>query len=149
MPTWSWMLAAACLAAGCSADVPATAPVSGIVELDGKPLKGHQHGGVMFTPTGGRLAKGAIEPGGSFRLSTFTEEGGDGAIPGLAKVWVTATVNDPSAPPTEGGDAVRWIIPLKFGNPDTSGLACDVKAGEENVFRIKLSSDGSGQIEAE
>jgi hypothetical protein len=100
-----------------------------------------------LVPEGGKMAKGKIESDGSFRLSTFGDE--DGAIVGRASMAISATVEDPSAPEGEKYQGVRWIIPRKFGSGDTSELECEVKPGKENVFRIAISSDGSGVIKAE
>lgn len=131
---------------GCGSDRPDTATVRGVVELDGKPLSGFDNAGVLLTPKGGRMAKGVVQDDGSFELSTFGS--GDGAIVGPAHVTVSATVDEPGAVTVDRGIGVRWIIPERFGGED-SGLSCDVAAGKENVFRIRLTSDGSGQVIAE
>jgi hypothetical protein len=134
------------LSAGCGGNRPSTATVRGTVELDGRLLNGFDHGGVVFTPKGGRMAKGVIETDGSFQLSSFGR--GDGAIIGTAHVTVSATVDDPEAKTVDRGVGVRWIIPAKFSGDD-SGLQCEVLPGQENVYRIKLSSDGTGEIEVQ
>lgn len=140
------LLSAVCGLAGCGESRPETARVSGTVEFDGELMTTAQYGSVVFTPTGGRLAKGRIESDGSFELSTFRS--GDGAITGIARVGVSATVDGPGSSPEEKYQGVRWLIPMKFGSGDTSGLTCEVQAGK-NVFKISLSSDGTGTIEAQ
>ena len=137
---------ASIVALGCGSDRPGTATVRGVVELDGKPISGFDNAGVLFTPRGGRMAKGVVQADGTFELSTFGS--GDGAIVGPAHVTVSATVDEPDAVTVDRGVGVRWIIPERFGGED-SGLSCDVVAGKENVFRIRLASDGSGEITAE
>lgn len=58
-------------------------PVSGVVTLDGKPLK---YTRVTFNPVerGGHMAVGMTDEQGRFTLTTF--EDGDGALPGEYKV---------------------------------------------------------------
>lgn len=132
---------------GCGDDRPDLAPVSGSVELDGKPLTEFDHAAVIFTPKGGRTAKGVIDPSdGTFELTTYRS--GDGAIVGPALVSVSATVDDSSGP-EDKYQGVRWVIPKDFADRDLSGLRCEVVAGEKNVFRVRISSDGTGVIEAE
>lgn len=89
------------------------------------------------------MARGVINQQGAFELSTFEE--GDGAPVGPANVTVSATVDDPNATNVERGIGVRWVIPESFSS-EGSGLQCEVLPGEENVFRIELQSDGTGQI---
>ena len=133
------------LVVGCSGNLPRTAVVRGIVELDGSPLTGFDNASVLLTPRAGRMATGVVQPDGTFELGTFAD--GDGAIPGPAHVAVTATVDDPNAKNIERGIGVRWIIPSHFGGDD-SGLSCEVVPGKENVFRIQLTSSGEGSIAA-
>lgn len=136
------------LGTGCNGDRPETAPVSGIVEYDGQPISGFERGAVTFTPRGGPMAKGTIDPSdGSFRLTTYRD--GDGALIGPARVAVSATVDDPRATADDKYPGVRWVIPEKFADRDQSGLTCEVVADEQNVFRIKLSSNGDGTVEVE
>jgi hypothetical protein len=132
------------MALGCGKSLPEVAPVSGVVEFDGKPLSGFQHAAVAFTPEGGRPAKGTISPAdGTFELSTYTP--GDGARIGQHTVAVSATVDDPSSQVEDKYPGVRFITPDKFANRDTSGLTYEVKP-EGNVLRIQLRSDGTGTI---
>src|SRR5689334_20558006 len=77
---------------GCGGTGPELAKVRGRVEFDGKSLPKFENAAVVFTPPGGRLAKGVIETDGTFELSTY--QSGDGAAVGNAKVTVTAAVKD-------------------------------------------------------
>src|SRR5262245_39545204 len=73
--------AALSLIAGCrNAHELDTAPVTGNVLLNGKPLTS---GTVTFVPPKGRVANGEIRSDGSFELSTY--RAGDGAIVGPHK----------------------------------------------------------------
>lgn len=132
---------------GCSQRGLDLAPVAGVVELDGKPLTGFQNGGVVLTPTGGRLATGVISPAdGTFELTTY--EKGDGAKLGAATIAVSATVDDPTATSKIEGrhQQIKSVIPQQFSDQATSNLTYDVVDGE-NFLRIKLSSNGSAVIE--
>jgi hypothetical protein len=134
----------ALLIVGCGGRLPETAPVHGVVSVNGKPISGFDNAAVAFTPTGGRPAKGVISKGdGSFNLSTY--KSGDGARLGRHTVAVSATVNDPSTKTEEKYPGVRFVIPEKFCNGDTSGLTYDVKSGS-NGIEIQLHSNGTGTI---
>src|SRR5262245_14573061 len=116
-----WLLIAlSCLAlAGCGGSPADLAQVRGRVEFDGKSLPKFDNAAVVFTPQGGRLAKGVIASDGSFQLSTYKD--GDGAVVGKTKVLVSATLND-KKPDDDRYSGLKWVIPEKFGNADTSGL---------------------------
>lgn len=136
------------IAPGCGNDGPAVAPVRGVVELDGKPLTGFDRGGVTFTPVAGPLAKGLIDPAdGSFELTTYND--GDGAIVGPAMVSLRAAADNPGGIRTEKHTGSRSVLPKDFADRDLSGLTYEVVGGKTNVVRIKISSDGSGTVEAE
>ena len=91
--------------------------VKGTVTFDdGTPLT---TGGVMFVD-GSYTATGAIKPDGSYVLSSLTL--GDGVKSGNYKVTVSAQ--------TGGGideGPVVNLVDVKFADPATSGLTCDVK----------------------
>jgi hypothetical protein len=83
------LLAMALLASGSGCGGPAKpVKVEGVVTLDGKPVKGAT---VTLFPQDGAAhsASGFTDPGGVFRLTTYSV--GDGAIPGDYKVTVTVT----------------------------------------------------------
>ena len=139
-------LALTAILVGCNQSAKELAPVSGVVELDGKPLTGFQHGGVVLTPKGGRLATGVISPtDGTFQLSTYNP--GDGAVIGPAKIGVSATIDDTSAAGKIEGrhQQVKSIIPAQFSG-EASTLVYEV-VDDDNFLRIKLASDGNAVIE--
>ena len=132
----------------CGSNTPRTSSVSGVVEMDGKPLTGFDKGSVVLTPSNGRLAVGAIDSqSGTFQLQTYSP--GDGAIVGPARVAVIAIKETSSSSADDRYAAGRSILPEHFSDRDNSGLECEVKPGNANVFRIVLSTDGSGKIETQ
>lgn len=115
-----------------------TAPVSGVVTVDGEPLTG---GTIYFTTGRGRGAGAKIQPDGSYELRTYRD--GDGAAVGLNKVGVTAYDNmalyyQQAAGESAGGGRPRPLIPPKYFDPETSGLEFDVKAGKRNQADFDL-----------
>ena len=108
---------------GCSRG-PKTVPVTGKVTYQGQPLK---FGSVMFQPEKGRMAKGQIQPDGTFTLST---DGKEGAVPGMHKVGVTCfelqSPNPPATPPGQEPSNGRSFIPQKYNSPTGSGIAVEV-----------------------
>ena len=82
---------------------------------------------------------------GSFELYTY--KSGDGARLGRHDVAVSATVEDPTDK-NERYPGVRFIIPEKFGNRDTSGLSYEVKP-DGNTIEIQLKSNGTATIVAQ
>lgn len=109
-----------------------TAPVSGKVTLDGKPLP---QGMVYVISTKGRSAKALIQEDGTFVLSTYGK--GDGVQVGTHAATVAAL-------PADEGDArskkLRVPVPRRYARPATSGLKIEVKAGENNEVEWALSS---------
>jgi hypothetical protein len=135
--TASWLLLtlAACCPLGCgrASHELATAPVSGQVTLDGKPLTS---GYVIMMPPQGRMARGAIQPDGSFVMGTYTSD--DGAQVGQLSVAVTPM------PVEEGGQASKGVpVPLKYGQAQTSGLSIGVQPGEQNKVEFALTTEPS------
>jgi hypothetical protein len=124
-----------CLA-GCSSG-PKTYPVEGtVVFKDGTPFPG---GLVEFEPVTAdpklRVnARGAVQPDGTFRLTTFKE--GDGAVEGQHRAVVL-----PPAPPNLVEDRTKPPPPLildrRFMSYDTSGLQFTVTQGL-NRFTIEV-----------
>lgn len=129
-------------------------PAGGVVTMDGQPVAGaavtfHPASGVGGGPPQRDLkpaARAKTDAEGRFRLWTFEE--GDGAVPGehvvtINKVEITASQEDPDA---EGYDAARaaaepppkYIVPEKYGNPNTSGLTETVSPDGPNDFRFDL-----------
>ena len=122
----------ACMAAvGCS-NQPEVAPVSGVVNLDGKPLPG---GRIMFEPIAlgknkilGKAAIGQIQQDGSFVLTTYKE--GDGALIGPHHPVVLENreedKNSPRGP--------------KIGVVRMTDTTLEVIEGNDNVFTIEMNS---------
>lgn len=128
-----------CLAlasAGCGSDGLQLTPVDGVVMLDGKPLAGAS---ILFQPeAGGRPATGLTDAQGKFVLTTLEE--GDGAHVGVNKVSVAKQeVVAPKKKLEEGEfEAIKFITPVKYASPNTSGLTVDVQPGMGQVT-LKLS----------
>jgi hypothetical protein len=126
----------AVFATGCGAGGPATAPVSGTVIYNGKPVP-NAH--VSFVPSdpSRRAAEGLTDTSGRFTLGTFSAS--DGAIVGKYKIGVIANGPPRPAKPGEGsgmpGETVPGepSIPKKYFSPETSGLEHEVKSGRNSV----------------
>lgn len=124
---------------GCGDGRLPTAPVSGVVTLDGKPVTS---GAVVFTPDHGWPAQGELDSDGRFVLSTYEE--GDGAILGEHRIVVIAqTGDDPEEhferPPSK---PIKSLVPDRYANKATSGLSYEVKPGESNEVQLPLLSKG-------
>jgi hypothetical protein len=130
---------ALCLGCGDSVEL---VPVRGRVFCDDQPL---QFGSVTFQPSGGKAARGSIQPDGTFQLTTFRQ--GDGAVAGRHRVRVTCyTLQNPkaalpSAESEEIGGLGEALIPEKYANYATSGLVVDVQPAMQDEVVIRLSSD--------
>lgn len=147
---WSWCRATtsavviAVVITGCGRG-PKTAPVSGLVTLDGKPVAG---AAVLFMPVeGGVPGRAATKDDGSFSLSTFQER--DGALVGRHRVAVTKVETTGLTAGADGvsgkldGRQIRttWLTPQRYGAPATSGLEATVEKGVKNAFEFRLTSD--------
>jgi hypothetical protein len=142
MPTLSlrclgvWLVLAALCSGGCGAGKPALAQVRGTVSYRGVPL----HGGlIVFTPdeargTHGQLAHAQIQADGSYSLTTGETAG---AVPGWHRITVVC-VETPTGGPGQGLASVHSLLPEKYCDPDRSGLAREVKAGQVNVLDLDL-----------
>lgn len=135
-------------------NIPQTAPVSGTVTLDGKPVDGAT---VVFVPTGTPAYGAYAITDSSGRFTLKSSETVTGAVPGGYLVQVTKLVPDTSGSvavtPEEaehegqagGGSQVsvgrtKNVLPEKYANPKTSGIEVTVPAeGIENL-EIKLTS---------
>jgi hypothetical protein len=131
------------LVTGCGPSRPKTAPVSGVVTLDGKPVAGAS---VMLTPDdGGRPALGESDAEGKFALATF--EPGDGALVGkhhvtVRKVEISGVQADRdglSGQPMRGGVREKWVIPKKYSNSKEWDHTVEVKSGMEPL-KLELTS---------
>jgi hypothetical protein len=105
-----------------------TVPIQGKVKFkdgsDVNVLAGYEVN--MQAEGGGASSYGAIQPDGTFEISTFGQD--DGALPGTHKVTITPPASpDPDKPPA------KPAIPAKYGSFETSGLAVEVKPGQGAV----------------
>ena len=135
--TWLILLITAL---GCSQSDQGIVHVEGSVSLNGEPL---DSGIVSFFPESGRGATGFIEQDGTFTLGTLEKD--DGAILGIHKVTVTAQKASQSGRPNFDSDATDRsaedsAIPIRYANPESSGLSFEVKLGEANNFAIELEN---------
>ena len=129
-----WMVAALALtlSAGCGGrDLPDLAPVQGTVTLDGEPMPYLM---VQFLPEGGgRPSTGTTDNQGHYELTYVAGE--MGAKVGMNKVEILFVW--PDGEPTPG---IEDMVPEKYKGQNTT-LSFDVKAGENNVFDIPMTSD--------
>ncbi len=116
-------------AAGCGGRGVTLVPVSGVVEVDGKPLA---TGAITVAPADGRPASSMIGPDGRFTLSTF--EPGDGVMPGRHKVVVIASR---SLSPNR----VQWLVPRSMRTLATTSLELEVNAPTD-AAQISISTAG-------
>ncbi len=136
------VVAAVSFLAGCSGD-PLPAKVRGKVTVDGQPLA---KGTIIFAVPGKPEATGVIEDGKIVTCGTFKTD--DGASVGQAQVAVQAiqihaapvVVENPgdTKANTLGSMSGKSLIPARYGNPATSELTWDLKAGpNETTFELK------------
>ena len=127
------------LTVGCSGSQRETAPVEGSVKLDGKPLASAI---ITFYPESGRSASGVLQENGTYVLGTYSES--DGAVPGKHKVAITAFNQSAKKPDFDNDRPNRSdrqsAIPVRYANPESSGLTFEVKAGETNNAPFELVS---------
>lgn len=131
--------------AGCGSDRPSLGSVAGTVSYNGEPI---QDGTIIFEVQGTRPATGKIVGGRITDVTTF--EPNDGAPIGAAKIAVSATEaaapaeasTPPAGNPSEQAEAEmtgnymgmgKSLIPPHFNDPSTSGLTCEIQAGENTV----------------
>lgn len=119
-------------------DQPTVAPVSGKVLYNGKPLP---YGNIVFQPGKGQPGGAAIQPDGTFRLSTYAEF--DGAVIGSHKVSVSCYASQSPANKAKKSPGEATLGPLltpqKYTFLDQSGLTFDVPAdgAESAVFELE------------
>ena len=133
------------LSTGChESGLPNMVPIRGTVTYDGQPLT---EGNVLYLPktSGGRQARGDIQPDGSFRLTTLRKD--DGAQMGEYDIVVIALNPHPGEPSREeleaaGGLIERgYAIPEKYTKRETSGLSDSVSKDHSGKMEIMLTSD--------
>ncbi len=137
IPGRAWLAYTLLVSAGCSRGEP-TVPVEGKVLVDGKPLT---VGTVIFTPDRARgntsqfEPRGKIDEEGTYRATTTKD--GSGVPPGWYKISVSAQrLRDP-----KDVFSYQSVIPTKYANPDSSGLALEVvEHPAPGAYDITLSS---------
>jgi hypothetical protein len=164
MMRWAIVVAGSCLLAGCSAEMDGerrpTAAVTGRVTYRGQPVRDAL---VTFVSHGADPvpAYDLTDMEGRFKLTTYEE--GDGAVLGQHGVAISKpTAGDPEdaepLPPGSGNTdeedfdsyvptnddvsvvpVVRHLLPNKYSDPATSGLAATVSADGENNFAFDLT----------
>lgn len=120
---------------GCGGQGLSTVPVTGTVTYKGKPLEGVSVGFVP-EPQKGHPATGLTDESGRFTLSSF--KAGDGATPGEYRVVIA----EPSSADSEDyslPDPSKARFPLKYSDPNTSGLKATVTSGAKNDFTFDLT----------
>jgi hypothetical protein len=100
------------LVAGCGSRV---ATVSGKVTYKGRPVR--SGGIVLLNPDGLSIAKGIIQPDGSYVV--------EGVKHGRVKIGVLSPNPTPAA---KVADPAWFPLPASLGSPGTSGLTCEVAA---------------------
>jgi hypothetical protein len=118
------------------------ADVTGVVTLDGQPLRGGSgvRGTVYFQPTSGSgaAAVGILDENGKFSLSSGSKQG---VAPGEYSVTCSATQIIPSKQ-AGGTPSGRRITPQKYAVASTSGFQFTVEPGS-NEFDLPLTSAGT------
>jgi hypothetical protein len=114
------------------------APFSGSVTYKGKPLA---FGGVTMQPVrGGAIARGVIQPDGTFSMTT---DGEPGAPIGANSVRVTCyTSQKPGAVAANPGGELSVgdsLIPERYARFSSSGLTVEVKPEKNEPYVIELS----------
>ena len=133
--TLPWGLASGC--GGDSGELP-TVKVAGTLTVDGKPVT---KGTVHFHPAQGIPATGIVQDG-KFTLTTYRE--GDGVVAGKNRIAVEVVEE---VPMKDGDTVAKSLIPLKFTNPDRSGLQLDVRPGGYSNLQITIQGDAGSMKE--
>jgi len=111
------------LFSGCDGNSNAPTLVRGQVHYQGRPLQG---GAIVFAPDPERGTEGEVVVGTVGLDGTYVVH--EGGRPVLKPGWYRVSIA-----PTAAG---RW--PDKFRDPCRSGLECEVRRGQENVFNFNL-----------
>lgn len=119
------------------------APLTGTVTYHGKPVVGAH---MTFIPddTTLRPAIATTDANGRYVMETYEPK--DGAAVGKGKLGISLRGPAKKFPPGAGeavlemlADVGDPLIPIKYFNPDTSGLHFDVKPRTNNVYDIELT----------
>jgi hypothetical protein len=116
--------------------------VAGIVRLDDKPLR--QAGVVLHPIAGGPVASATTDDEGRFQLEAANQSG---LVPGGYRVAIIKIDMSEGMRPDKNGLATmkgasgmteKWLIPKKYGRPETSELTVNVALGMESLnFNLK------------
>lgn len=138
-----------CFGGSTPSDRPETYSATGTVTHNGQAV---DEATVMFLPVdagtaGTRAAVARTDASGKFVLTTF--EGGDGALPGSYKVAIYKAFQPPmpEEETAEGGPGggeppappAQELLPIKYKDPNTSGLTAEVSASGANTFTFELT----------
>jgi hypothetical protein len=139
----SLLVIAALAITGCSGEKinrPDPVAVTGVVTHNGTPVEGAD---VVFQPASHTYAAaGKTDASGTFTLTAFNPN--DGAVPGEYKVTVSKRkVTGQAAASDDAPTTVKQevLLPIKYADPNSSGLVASVKTGVENKFEFKLAGD--------
>jgi hypothetical protein len=134
LPVAALCLGAVLSSAGCGG--PRLVPVSGSVQMEGKPVVGAS---VLFCPADkGPTACASTDSAGRFQLETASKPG---AMPGRYRVAVIKKQVlglDKFGRVGPSGVHVNWHVPEKYGSFDTSGLRVVVDR-DSREFNFVLS----------
>lgn len=149
--TLSFLLMSAALAVGCGPDRPETAPVSGVVKIDGKVVP---EGTITFYPKVGPVAASTINSNGHYSLTTY--EPNDGAVLGEHRVAIRAVRIKNAAETAKSFEeeimqaqqqtkkprpVMQWLVLPVYANDATSPLRETVVSGENTIdFDLKIKS---------
>jgi hypothetical protein len=132
---YCWIcVASLCGLGGCGSEapLPTLTTVHGSVTYLERPLPS---GSIVFIPdmqrgNSGQLVHADIQLDGSYVLQTDERQG---AAPGKYRVTVRALGNYPGRP-----TQVYLLAPERYSDPQLSGLACEVKQGQDNIINFHL-----------
>jgi hypothetical protein len=94
----------------------------------------------VFTPdrergSGGPFARAEVQPNGTYEIHM---PDGNGLAPGWYRVTVLALEPPLAVAPGQFSGPPRSLLPQKYGDPDLSGLTCEVKPGQDNAIDFHL-----------
>lgn len=131
---WAALVTFLLSSCGCGSPGPQPVAVSGTVTYNGEPVAAM----ITFIPAGnaGQVARGNSDQAGRFVLGTSAP--GDGAYPGNYEVSIVPL----EVPPMPGVDGMpasyKSPLPMKYGDPATSGFTAEVNEGGGNAFVFEM-----------
>ena len=114
-----------------------TVAAAGVLTVRGQPVAGATV--VMHHAEGRASAIGTTDAEGRFTLTTYQKD--DGAPAGHYRVTVAkndTTEVEPGVLAPLSAEPTRPTIPLSYGNPDTSGLTCEIPPDGNTEIRVDL-----------